>query len=51
VLAVLTWWILCGGLAFTFEGEAMPVELSDQGLHGDFIGRLEGWDWPDEQQS
>ena len=51
VLAVLTWWILCGGLAFTFEGEPMPVELSDQGLHGDFIGRLQGWDWPDEQQS
>jgi hypothetical protein len=51
VLAVLTWWILCGGLAFTFEGEPMPVELSGMGLHGDFIGRLQGWDWPGQQQS
>jgi len=50
VLAVLTWWILCGGLAFTFEGEAMPVELSGMGLHGDFVGRLQDWDWPAESQ-
>jgi uncharacterized protein DUF6547 len=51
VLAVLTWWILCGGLAFTFEGEPMPVELGGMGLHGDFIGRLQDWEWPDQQQS
>ena len=50
VLAVLTWWILCGGLAFTFEGEPMPVELSGMGLHGDFVGRLQDWDWPAESQ-
>src|SRR5262249_7349735 len=50
-LALWTCWILGGGLAFTFEGGPMPVELSGQGLHGDFIGRLQGWDWPDQQQS
>jgi uncharacterized protein DUF6547 len=46
VLAVLTWWMSSGGLAFTFEGKPMPVELSGMGLHGDFVGRLQGWDWP-----
>jgi hypothetical protein len=45
-LAVLTWWILTGGVGLTFRGERMPVELSGEGLHGDYIGRLDGWQWP-----
>jgi hypothetical protein len=28
VLAVLTWWMSSDGLAFTFQGELMPVDLS-----------------------
>lgn len=47
VLAVLTWWITVHGLGFTFRGEAMPVDLSGMGLHGDYIGRLDDWKWPD----
>jgi len=48
VLAVLSWWLEAGGLAFTFHGESMPVDLSGMGLHGDYIGRQRGWDWPDD---
>ena len=46
VLAVLTWWMSSEGLSFTFQGEPMPVELSGLGLHGDFVGRRQGWEWP-----
>jgi hypothetical protein len=45
-LAVLTWWILSGGVGLTFRGDRMPVELSGAGLHGDYIGRLDDWQWP-----
>ena len=51
VLAVLTWWILTRGVGLTFRGEAMPVELSGQGLHGDYIGRLSGLEWPESDDS
>ena len=51
VLAVLTWWILTRGVGLTFRGEPMPVELSGQGLHGDYTGRLSGWEWPESDDS
>jgi hypothetical protein len=47
VLAVLTDWVSIKGLAFTFQGQPMPVDLSGMGLHGNFVGRLDGWEWPD----
>lgn len=46
VLSALSWWFTCQGLAFVYRGEPMPVELSGMGLHGDYVGRLEGWQWP-----
>ena len=46
VLAVLSWWVDCRELGFVLEGEAMPVDISGMGLHGDFIGRRDGWKWP-----
>jgi hypothetical protein len=46
VLALLTWWLLARGVGLTFRGEPMPVELSGQGLHGDYIARLDNWPWP-----
>jgi len=46
VLAVLTWWLQCREVALTFRGELMPFELSDMGIHGDYVGRLDGWKWP-----
>lgn len=51
VLAVLSWWIDCREVAFTFCGELMPVDLSGMGLHGDYIGRRDGWKWPAENDS
>ena len=49
VLAMLSWWVDTRGLAFTFRGEVMPVDLSGGGLHGDYVGRRDGWDWPTDR--
>jgi hypothetical protein len=48
LLANWTWWIACKGLGFTLGRKPVPVDVSDMGLHGDFIGRLQDWEWPDE---
>ena len=50
VLAALTWWLTARDVEMTFRGEPMPVELSGMGLHGDFIGRRDGWDWPRSEE-
>ena len=47
VLALLTWWITVRGLSFTFQGEAMPVDLRGAALHGHYAGRPDDWKWPD----
>jgi hypothetical protein len=46
VLAVLTWWIECRDVGLSFHGEPMPIDESGMGLHGDYVGRRDGWDWP-----
>jgi hypothetical protein len=46
VLAALSWWISCREVGFTFRGKPMPVDLSGMGLHGDYVGRRDGWEWP-----
>jgi hypothetical protein len=46
VLAALTWWITSRDVGLTFRGDPMPLDLSGMGLHGDYVGRREGWDWP-----
>lgn len=46
VLSMLTWWITCHGLSLSVHGVPMPVDMSGMGLHGDYVGRLEGWNWP-----
>lgn len=50
VLAALTWWMCCRDVGLTFRGASMPFELSGMGLHGDYIGRLDGWSWPSENE-
>ena len=45
VLAVLSWWVDARKAGFTFRGEPMPVGI-EGGLHLDYIGRLNGWEWP-----
>jgi hypothetical protein len=49
VLAVLSWWVDCRGVGFTFKGESMPVDVSGMGLHGDYVGRRDGWGWPEKR--
>ena len=46
VLVVLSWWIDCQGVGLTHKGKPMPVALSGEGLHGDYVGRRDGWEWP-----
>jgi hypothetical protein len=46
VLADLSWWIDCRDVGWTVRGEPMPVDQSGMGLHGDYVGRRDGWGWP-----
>jgi hypothetical protein len=46
VLASLTWWMTARDVGLTYRGEQMPIELSGMGLHGDYVGRRDGWEWP-----
>ena len=46
VLADLTWWIICREVGLTYRGDKMPVDLSGMGLHGDYVGRRNDWEWP-----
>ncbi len=47
-LAALSWWIDCGGVSLRYNDSDMPVDISGMGLHGDYVGRGQGWDWPDD---
>jgi hypothetical protein len=49
VLAAITWWIDCRDVGLTYRGEPMPVQLSGMGLHGDYVGRRDGWEWPGDE--
>jgi hypothetical protein len=49
VLATLTWWIDCRDVGLTYQGAAMPVQLSGMGLHGDYVGRQDDWEWPNDE--
>lgn len=46
VLAALSWWMTAREVGLTFRGEPMPTELGGMGLHGDYVGRKDGWEWP-----
>lgn len=49
VLEQLSWLIDMWDVSLVLDGSALPVDESGMGLHGDFIGRLEGWPWPSKQ--
>jgi len=49
ILATLTWLIDCYDVTICHKGKEMPVQLSGMGLHGDYIGRIQGWEWPVEE--
>ncbi|MFN3166576.1 MAG: DUF6547 family protein [Phycisphaeraceae bacterium] len=42
----MTWWFDCAGLALTYKGKSIPIDIRGMGLHGDFVARKEGDDWP-----
>jgi hypothetical protein len=46
VLASLTWWLHTGRVRWSAGGVPMPAGR-EGGLHCDYIGRLDGWEWPD----
>ncbi len=48
-LAVLSWWVDCRELALTVNGQTLTVDLSGMGLHGDYVGRCDGWEWPSNE--
>ncbi|WP_425512233.1 DUF6547 family protein [Xanthomonas arboricola] len=48
-LAALTWWIDSRGIGLTVHDQPMPVDLSGMGLHGDYVGRADGWEWPSDE--
>jgi hypothetical protein len=49
VLAMLTWWLEVRDVGLTCQGKPMPVDMSGMGLHGDYVGRREGWEWPNNE--
>jgi hypothetical protein len=51
VLATLTWWIDCRSVGLTYQGEPVPVQLSGMGLHGDYVGRRDNWEWPKDEKT
>jgi hypothetical protein len=51
VLALLSWWKSSAEVGFTHQGKPMPTDLSGMGIHGDYVGRRLGWDWPDDVDS
>ncbi len=51
VLAELSWWVDCKGLGLTLNGQPMSIDQSGMGLHGDYVGRLDDWDWPEEDSN
>jgi hypothetical protein len=46
VLAALDWWIVRYDINLTQRGERLPSRLGGTGLHGDYMRRLDGWNWP-----
>jgi len=49
LLAALTWWIDCRSVGLTYQGQPMPVQLSGEVLHGDYVGRRDNWEWPKDE--
>lgn len=47
VLATLTWWLDTRRISWASGGNALPAGI-EGGLHLDYVGRLEGWAWPDD---
>jgi hypothetical protein len=49
VLAVLSWWIECRGVGLSVKDHPIQVGLSGMGMHGDYVGRVNNWAWPENE--
>ena len=49
VLAVLSWWMECRGVGLSLNDKPMQAALSGMGMHGDYMGRVNGWAWPENE--
>lgn len=47
-LCELEWYADCRGMKITVEGAELPLS-GFEGMGNDFIGRREGWAWPDAE--
>lgn len=45
-LCLLEWYISCKRMEISVEGKKLPT-TKFEGLGNDFIGRREGWEWPE----
>ena len=45
-LVTLTGWLDTERITWASNGEALPAGI-EGGLHMDYVGRLDGWAWPD----
>ena len=46
-LALLEWMRCCKDMTITADGEILPIG-GYEGMHCDYIGRRDDWQWPDE---
>jgi hypothetical protein len=49
VLAVLSWWMQCRGVGLSVNDKLMKSGISGMGMHGDYIGRINNWVWPENE--
>lgn len=47
VLDLLEWYASCKNMKISIEGEILPTSHFE-GIQNDFIGRRDGWEWPEE---
>lgn len=47
VLDLLEWYACCKDMKISIEGEVLPTDKFE-GIQNDFIGRREGWEWPED---
>jgi len=49
VLAEISYLTTCKDLKILLGEKEVPTDISGMGINGDFVGRIEGWQWPEEE--
>ncbi len=47
VLDLLEWYACCRNMKITIDGETLPTDKFE-GIQNDFIGRCDGWEFPEK---